>query len=300
MKKFILYFVLLIIGNVAFAQQLPQFSSYQLSPFLYNPAYAGVDGTTQLNAVIRNQWAGVREAPQTYVINGYGLLRNEKMAVGATAFKDVAGADSRRGINVSYAYHLRLKDDMSLSLGLSAGFLQYKLDHTIVNPYDDGDPVFNNSILSSVVPTATFGAYLYTDDFYASLSLPQLLTSTFDIDSDYSDNSLVSDGLTNHIYIGGGYIKELNSTFTLEPSVLFMLAPPAPLSLEIMSKVIYKEMLWTALSYRLNDAVALYIGVDLNEKFYLAYAHDFVTSDISTVTSGTNEFKLGFRFNQPK
>ena len=300
MKKFILYFVLLIIGNEAFAQQLPQFSSYQLSPFLYNPAYAGVDGTTQLNAVIRNQWAGVREAPQTDVINGYGLLRNEKMAVGATAFKDVAGADSRRGINVSYAYHLRLKDDMSLSLGLSAGFLQYKLDHTIVNPYDDGDPVFNNSILSSVVPTATFGAYLYADDFYASLSLPQLLTSTFDIDSDYSDNSLVSDGLTNHIYIGGGYIKELNSTFTLEPSVLFMLAPPAPLSLEIMSKVIYKEMLWTALSYRLNDAVALYIGVDLNEKFYLAYAHDFVTSDISTVTSGTNEFKLGFRFNQPK
>jgi type IX secretion system PorP/SprF family membrane protein len=300
MKKFILYFVLLIIGNEAFAQQLPQFSSYQLSPFLYNPAYAGVDGTTQLNAVIRNQWAGVRGAPQTDVINGYGLLRNEKMAVGATAFKDVAGADSRRGINVSYAYHLRLKDDMSLSLGLSAGFLQYKLDHTIVNPYDDGDPVFNNSILSSVVPTATFGAYLYTDDFYASLSLPQLLTSTFDIDSDYSDNSLVSDGLTNHIYIGGGYIKELNSTFTLEPSVLFMLAPPAPLSLEIMSKVIYKDMLWTALSYRLNDAVALYIGVDLNEKFYLAYAHDFVTSDISTVSSGTNEFKLGFRFNQPK
>jgi type IX secretion system PorP/SprF family membrane protein len=300
MKKFILYFVLLIIGNEAFAQQLPQFSSYQLSPFLYNPAYAGVDGTTQLNAVIRNQWAGVRGAPQTDVINGYGLLRNEKMAVGATAFKDVAGADSRRGINVSYAYHLRLKDDMSLSLGLSAGFLQYKLDHTIVNPYDDGDPVFNNSILSSVVPTATFGAYLYADDFYASLSLPQLLTSTFDIDSDYSDNSLVSDGLTNHIYIGGGYIKELNSTFTLEPSVLFMLAPPAPLSLEIMSKVIYKDMLWTALSYRLNDAVALYIGVDLNEKFYLAYAHDFVTSDISTVSSGTNEFKLGFRFNQPK
>jgi type IX secretion system PorP/SprF family membrane protein len=300
MKKFILYFVLLIIGNEAFAQQLPQFSSYQLSPFLYNPAYAGVDGTTQLNAVIRNQWAGVRGAPQTDVINGYGLLRNEKMAVGATAFKDVAGADSRRGINVSYAYHLRLKDDMSLSLGLSAGFLQYKLDHTIVNPYDDGDPVFNNSILSSVVPTATFGAYLYADDFYASLSLPQLLTSTFDIDSDYSDNSLVSDGLTNHIYIGGGYIKELNSTFTLEPSVLFMLAPPAPLSLEIMSKVIYKDMLWTALSYRLNDAVALYIGVDLNEKFYIAYAHDFVTSDISTVSSGTNEFKLGFRFNQPK
>ena len=43
--------------KVSFAQQLPQFTSYQLSPFLYNPAFAGVDGTTQLNAVIRNQWS---------------------------------------------------------------------------------------------------------------------------------------------------------------------------------------------------------------------------------------------------
>jgi type IX secretion system PorP/SprF family membrane protein len=146
--------------NVSLAQQLPQFTSYQLSPFLYNPAFAGVDGTTQLNAVIRNQWSGVREAPQTDVISGYGLLRNEKMGLGATAFKDVAGADSRRGITLSYAYHLRVKNDMSLSLGLSAGFLQYRLDHTIINPYDDGDPVFNSPVLSSVVPTATFGAYL--------------------------------------------------------------------------------------------------------------------------------------------
>ena len=60
--------------NVSLAQQLPQFTSYQLSPFLYNPSFAGVDGTTQLNAVIRNQWSGVREAPQTDVISGYGLL----------------------------------------------------------------------------------------------------------------------------------------------------------------------------------------------------------------------------------
>ena len=300
MKKFILYFVLLIIGNEAFAQQLPQFSSYQLSPFLYNPAFAGVDGTTQLNAVIRNQWAGVREAPQTDVINGYGLLRNEKMAVGATAFKDVAGADSRRGITLSYAYHLRVKNDVSLSLGLSAGFLQYRLDHTIINPYDDGDPVFNSPVLSSVVPTATFGAYLYADNFYASVALPQLLSSTFTVKDEYNDNSLIEVGLTNHIFVGGGYIKDINDAFTIEPSLLLMLSSPAPASVELMAKLTYKDLLWTALSYRFNDAACMYIGVDIDERFYVAYAHDFVTSELSTVTSGTNEFKLGFRFNKAK
>ena len=59
-------------------------------------------------------------------------------------------------------------------------------------------------------------------------------------------------------------------------------------------------MLWTALSYRLNDAACIYIGVDIDERFYLAYAHDFVTSELSNVTSGTNEFKLGFKFNKAK
>ena len=286
--------------NVSLAQQLPQFTSYQLSPFLYNPAFAGVDGTTQLNAVIRNQWSGVREAPQTDVISGYGLLRNEKMGLGATAFKDVAGADSRRGITLSYAYHLRVKNDMSLSLGLSAGFLQYRLDHTIINPYDDGDPVFNSPVLSSVVPTATFGAYLYADNFYASVALPQLLSSTFTVKDEYNDNSLIEGGLTNHIFVGGGYIKDINDAFTIEPSLLLMMSSPAPASVELMTKLSYKDILWTALSYRFNDAACMYIGVDIDERFYVAYAHDFVTSELSTVTSGTNEFKLGFRFNKAK
>ena len=286
--------------NVSFAQQLPQFTSYQLSPFLYNPAFTGVDGTTQLNAVIRNQWSGVREAPQTDVISGYGLLRNEKMGLGATAFKDVAGADSRRGITLSYAYHLRVKNDISLSLGLSAGFLQYRLDHTIINPYDDGDPVFNSPVLSSVVPTATFGAYLYADNFYASVALPQLLSSTFTVKDEYNDNSLIEGGLTNHIFVGGGYIKDINDAFTIEPSLLLMLSSPVPASIELMTKLTYKDLLWTALSYRFNDAACMYIGVDIDERFYVAYAHDFVTSELSTVTSGTNEFKLGFRFNKAK
>ena len=286
--------------KLSLAQQLPQFTSYQLSPFLYNPAFAGVDGTTQLNAVVRNQWSGVREAPQTDVISGYGLLRNEKMGLGATAFKDVAGADSRRGITLSYAYHLRVKNDISLSLGLSAGFLQYRLDHTIINPYDDGDPVFNSPILSSVVPTATFGAYLYADNFYASFALPQLLSSKFTVKDEYNDNNLIKGGLTNHIFVGGGYIKDINDAFTLEPSLLLMLSSPAPASVELMTKLTYKDLLWTALSYRFNDAACMYIGVDIDERFYVAYAHDFVTSELSTVTSGTNEFKLGFRFNKAK
>tara|TARA_B110000003_G_scaffold11784_1_gene11843 strand:- start:9425 stop:10291 length:867 start_codon:yes stop_codon:yes gene_type:complete len=288
-----------MIGGATIAQQLPQFTSYQLNPFSYNPAFAGVDGTTQMNALIRNQWAGVNEAPETNVLNAYGLLHNEKMAIGGTAFKDAAGPDSRVGLSASYAYHLKVSDKMNLSLGLSLGLLQYRLDHTVIIPFDDGDPIFNSGILSSVVPTASFGAYLQAQDFYVSFAAPQILSSSFNVTDDL-DNGLLFGGLTNHFFLGGGYIKELSSDFDLEPSILLMYAQPAPIVIDVMTKVIYKDYIWSAVSYRLGDALSLFVGYDINDQFYIAYGHDFVTSELSSATSGSNEFKLGFRFLKPE
>ena len=290
---------MLLIGGATIAQQLPQFTSYQLNPFSYNPAFAGVDGTTQMNALIRNQWAGVNEAPETNVLNAYGLLHNEKMAIGGTAFKDAAGPDSRVGLSASYAYHLKVSDKMNLSLGLSLGLLQYRLDHTVIIPIDDGDPVFNSGILSSVVPTASFGAYLHGQDFYVSFAAPQILSSSFNVTDDL-DNGLLFGGLTNHFFLGGGYIKELSSDFDLEPSILLMYAQPAPIAIDVMTKVTYKDYIWSAVSYRLGDALSLYIGYDISDQFYIAYGHDFVVSELSSATSGSNEFKLGFRFLKPE
>ena len=270
-----------MIGGATIAQQLPQFTSYQLNPFSYNPAFAGVDGTTQMNALIRNQWAGVNEAPETNVLNAYGLLHNEKMAIGGTAFKDAAGPDSRVGLSASYAYHLKVSDKMNLSLGLSLGLLQYRLDHTVIIPIDDGDPVFNSGILSSVVPTASFGAYLHGQDFYVSFAAPQILSSSFNVTDDL-DNGLLFGGLTNHFFLGGGYIKELSSDFDLEPSILLMYAQPAPIAIDVMTKVTYKDYIWSAVSYRLGDALSLYIGYDISDQFYIAYGHDFVVSELSS------------------
>ena len=119
MKKYIIFVFAICAYTFTHAQQLPQFTSYQLSPYLYNPAYAGVDGYTQLNAVVREQWSGINKAPETKSISMFGPLRNEKMALGGVVISDKLGAESKNGFQLSYAYHLRLKNDLSLSLGLS-------------------------------------------------------------------------------------------------------------------------------------------------------------------------------------
>ena len=130
------------------------------------------------------------------------------------------------------------------------------------------------------MPTASFGAFLHADNYYISFALPQLLSSKFSVKDEYNETSLIEGRLTNHIFLNGGYMQEINDNYTIEPSLLFMLSVPAPPSIELMTKLTYKDILWSTLSYRLSDAVCLYIGVDIDERFYIAYAHDFVTSGV--------------------
>lgn len=299
MKKYILFVFAICVYAITNAQQLPQFTSYQLSPYLYNPAYAGVDGYTQLNTVIREQWSGINRAPETKSISMYGPLRNEKMALGGVVISDKLGAESKNGFQLSYAYHLRLKNDLSLSLGLSGGLMQYKLDNTVINPYDIGDPVFSVPGLTDVVPNASFGMYLYTENYYLTLAVPQLLNSSFSALDEF-DGELLEGSLVNHYYLGGGYQHEINDQWDIEPSLLVKMIPQAPIQFEISSKFTYNDILWASLGYRYNESALLYLGYDINDQFYFAYGHDFVTSGLNTVSSGTNEFKLGMRFNKVK
>lgn len=297
MKKYILFVFAICSVSVAQAQQLPQFTSYQLSPYLYNPAYAGVDGYTQLNAVIREQWSGINKAPETKSLSMFGPLRNEKMALGGVVISDKLGAESKNGFQLSYAYHLRLKNDLSLSLGLSGGLMQYKLDNTVINPYDSGDPVFSIPGLTDVVPNASFGAHLYTEKFYVSLAVPQLLNSSFSALDDL-EGELLGGTLVNHYYLAMGRQYELNSQLDLEPSLLVKMIPQAPIQFELVTKFTYNDMLWCALGYRHDASVLLYLGYDINEQFFVAYGHDFITSGLNNVSSGTNEFKFGMRFKK--
>ena len=177
--------------------------------------------------------------------------------------------------------------------------MQYKLDNTVINPYDAGDPFFSIPGLTDVVPNASFGMHLYAENYYFSLAVPQLLNSSFSVLDDF-DGELIGGSLVNHYYLGGGYQHELNDQLDIEPSLLLKMIPQAPIQFEVVTKCTYNDMLWAALGYRHNESVLLYLGYDINDQFYVAYGHDFITSGLNTVSSGTNEFKFGMRFNKGK
>ena len=142
MKKITILILLISLGFFAKAQQLPQFTQYMINDYVFNPAIAGIESSYQMKTNIRNQWIGIVDAPRTTVLSAYGKYRESNVGLGGVVFSDQVGPTSRNGMSLSYAYHFSLTEKMKMSLALSGGFAQFKIDKTGTKVQDEDDPLF--------------------------------------------------------------------------------------------------------------------------------------------------------------
>jgi len=298
MKKITILILLISWGFFAKAQQLPQFTQYMINDYVFNPAIAGIESNYQMKSNIRNQWAGVNNAPRTTVLSVYGKYRESNVGLGGVVFNDQVGPTSRNGVSLSYAYHFSLTEKMKMSLALSGGFTQMRIDPTHLH-FKDFEPQSQGGILSSSVPDATFAFHLYTKDWYVGASIPQLLNSNLGFfEDDYLDMyNLNPDGsLERHYFAMAGYKWKVNYDYVVEPSVLIKSVTPAPNQADIGVKVTYQNKLWVGTAYRTNGDIGVLLGYSIGDRYSIGYSYDVVTSGLGEYTSGSHEFMLGVRF----
>ncbi len=299
MKKITILILLISLGFFAKAQQLPQFTQYMINDYVFNPAIAGIESNYQMKSNIRNQWAGVNNAPRTTVLSVYGKYRESNVGLGGVVFNDQVGPTSRNGVSLSYAYHFSLTEKIKMSLALSGGFTQMRIDPTLLNVPDLDDPVMKGGTLESSVPDATFAFHLYTKDWYVGASIPQLLNSNLGFfEDDYLDMyNLNPDGsLERHYFAMAGYKWKVNYDYVVEPSVLIKSVTPAPTQADIGVKVTYQNKLWAGTAYRTNGDIGVLLGYSIGDRYSIGYSYDVVTSGLGEYTSGSHEFMLGVRF----
>jgi type IX secretion system PorP/SprF family membrane protein len=163
MRHLLLSCLVVLVMN-AKGQQLPQLTQYQFNDYIFNPAIAGSRPFFELRSGHRYQWVGIQDAPRTFTFSGTTPV-GEKMGVGGYLFTDIVGPTRRTGFQLSYAYHLRLTQDVKLSLSVSAGLLQFLIDGSKIQFHDPGDPVLDDQLRGDLLPDAKFGFYLYGDRF---------------------------------------------------------------------------------------------------------------------------------------
>jgi len=246
----------------------------------------------------RHQWVGIDDAPKTTLLSIYGKS-SDHVGLGGSVFNDQVGPTSRAGASLTYAYHFRLGHFVKMSMALSGGFTQFKIDKAGWNNYHSDDPLMDGAEVVNLVPDATFGLNVYNQDkWYLGFAIPQLLNSKLTlIDEDFSNNvSLDMEGsLSRHIYIMGLYNLELSPYWDLEPSVLYKSASEQ-IQIDFGVKTIYSDKFWMGMDYRNNGDIVALLGFIIQEKFMIGYSYDIPNSDINQYTVGSHEFMFGITF----
>lgn len=294
MRK-ILFIWLSLLTVCGYAQQLPQYTQYMLNEMAINPAVAGKDDFADARSNNRYQWVGITDAPRTYMLTVHGPFKSKNMGLGMHLFTDIVGPTRRTGLNFSYAYHLKLNEDLRLSMGLSAGILQWGIDGSKLILREEGDESLLTTYQTTYVPDFGTGLYFHKKDrFYLGFSVPQIYQSRIGLYPGVPKNSR----LVSHFNLNGAYKFDLGDDFKIEPSFLAKYAMPAPVKVDVGLRVIYKEQVWLGGAYRHNDAFTALIGYLYNNYLMVGYSFDFTTTNIRKYSTGTHEIMLGIRFSQ--
>jgi type IX secretion system PorP/SprF family membrane protein len=273
------------------AQQIPNFSLYNMNHYLVNPAATGISEKLPVSLSYRKIWLGIENSPSVQYLSGNMLLTGN-MGLGAKVSNYQAGPLRKTGLEASYSYHLQLgSGDTKLSFGLSLLLYQFYLNRSDMFVEDIDDEVFMGKE-KMFVPDAGFGIYLYAPSYYVGFSVPQLLQRNIDLKSD----KVLQEKQVRHYYLHGGYIFKAGSDFMIEPSLLLKLVEAGIFQADINTTVTYKEMFSLGLSYRTGDALSFQAGYHRPELF-IGYAYDLVLSGMRGTSTGSHEILFTYVFD---
>jgi len=315
MKKVISFlYLLLIINLAALSQQDPQYTNNMYYKLGVNPGFAGAEDAINGLILNRYQWVGMTGAPKTLVfsvdaaVNMFG-----SSGLGLNIISDELGFEKNITINASYAYKTSLSFG-DLGIGFSAGLLnkgfntgddRWRTSSDVLQSTSGSDDIGGNTGSGGgggdgIAPTGEvsqmafdggFGLYLLTKQYYFGLSVTHINKPEIRFDEQ------VTTFLERHYYLMGGYnIKLTDPLFELRPSFLFK-SDLAGWQIDLNTNVVYNERFWGGISYRVNDAIALLMGLEMENGLRIGYSFDLVTSAIGRYGYGSHEIFIGYSLN---
>jgi type IX secretion system PorP/SprF family membrane protein len=297
--KLLVIMLIALLGSAtikkANAQQEPLYTQYMFNTLSVNPAYTGTTNALNILALSRIQWVGIKGAPRTYTFAIHTPLNEKRAGVGLSIVSDEIGPVKNFYLSGSYAYRIKVSEGTTLSLGLKGGFYSYSVNLSNLNISQVNDPSFQQNQVKKIHPNMGFGAYYYSNQWYAGLAIPKLFEN--DLSKQIASANTLSE-LKRHYYLIAGYVVKINNDLAFKPSFVEKVVAGAPLSTDITAQLFYKERFWLGTSYRIGDALAFLFEVKLNDQLMLGYSYDITLSQLSGYSYGSHEILLSFDFDK--
>lgn len=315
-KSLVLILVTLFAGQGSVsAQQNIQFTQYMFNTLSINPAYAGYKEDWFVQTALRNQWVGIKGAPETAQFSVDGILdpytKRLGLGVQVTADKLAAQTASSGYINLAYRLRMNEEDTKRLSFGMGFGLTQYGINGNLLKPIDDRDNALPLGKIGNFIPDIRLGAYYYTSNWYMGMSVMDLL-------SGYKANSLFrwEDGTVSnikrkrHIYLITGFLMDLSYDLKLRPSLLVKEDFRGPTATDLNAMLIFNNQFWIGGTYRTginiwkkeyeqqqdldrSNAIAAVAQFYVTEALRIGYSYDYSLNRLQKYNSGSHEVTLG-------
>ena len=305
MRGYITILALILGATSLFGQQTPQYSLYMLNKFGFNPAYAGLDQSISATGVYREQWVDLPGSPISQHFNVHLPSYFLGGGIGLEIENERYGAEDHFAASLTYAKHLVLSNRNILSVGVSGGIVQKALDGSLLRTPDGvyegptinhNDQLLPDSRISAMGPTFGAGVYYQGESFETGLSVEHLAESATAFE-------LFDYRLSRTFTYFAAYNFDVGRKFNISPSVLVKSIIDQT-QMDFSARVQYNDNLFLGASFRgynapSIDALAIFGGFRINEKFTVAYAYDVTLSSLSDVSRGSHEVMINYNLGKP-
>lgn len=279
--KLIISIFILVVAFKSNAQQESSYTQYMYNTVAFNPAYAGSRGTTSLFGLYRNQWLNQVGSPKIGLLSIHAPVTN-RIGLGATIQNEEEGPTSQSSLNVQFSYNIPISQDYKLYFGLNGGFGSYNVDLSKLNIYNVNDPSLSENN-NSFIPKFGGGLFFMSENDYIGVSVPNFLKSNV-----FANDNVVFQNQI-HVYAIAGKVFKLSNDIKFKPSVLAKITSSAEPQYDFSANFLYKEKLNLGAIYRWDNAYGFMLGYQINNKFFVGYSIDILTSKLNQYNSGSHE-----------
>lgn len=291
MNRIILFILSILVAETAIAQLMPQSTLFVYNPIWNNPGVTGTQEALNVTMHSRKMWLGFNGAPATNYLAVHTPLKKESFAVGLQFLNDKIGVRKSTGMMAMGAYSIKIHKG-KLSFGMGAGIQSNQLRWSDIITTDNNDAAYTMGDQSYMTFLASVGAYYRDEDWTIGISIPNLLTETYNGGGTYTTHSDIKN-YSYHLMCSRNI--RIDDRYFIRPAAMIKYHSPylPQLDLSMTGGMKYLEI---GAGYRHNDAVSAILRVNVNSQFSIAYAFDRPTSKIKQATTGSHEFMMAYTF----
>jgi len=278
--------LLVLCSIIADAQKVPLFTQYFTNPYIYNPAYAGLEGRSTFTLTHRRQWVGINDAPVTSNFIYHSPLRGG-VNFGVNITQDEAGIFKTNTGLLTFGYTVGLGWNHFISFGISGGGAFNSIDFNGVNV---SDPALNNVLDNSTSLEGNAGLAYHIGNLNIGFALPRLFnTSTYSTES-FDKGEF--DAKSNYIITANYMIYFGMGSHVFQPYFLYRSYQGYDTQFEAGAIVQFKDLFWIGGNYRQNYGYAGLVGLKAKSNLAIGYAYEIPANKVSGINASTHEIQI--------